>query len=230
MERSSVSVEEGYERWAPTYDRDPNPFLTLEERQLNLMIPGLAGRRVLDLACGTGRWLARLINGGASSGAGVDFSPAMLAAAKQKTGVQGRVVQADCRSIPFANAVFDLVVCSFAVGHFAELQSVAREVGRVATTDADVYVSDLHPMAYGQGWQTGFRDIRGAVEIATWSRTVQEFLVPWISAGFDCAQLVECRFGEPERQVFARAGKGELFEKCRAVPAVLVCHFMRPVR
>jgi ubiquinone/menaquinone biosynthesis C-methylase UbiE len=230
MEKSCVSVQEGYERWAPTYDRDPNPLLTLEERQLKLIIPCLAGKRVLDLACGTGRWLEWLIAAGASWGVGVDFSPAMLAAARKKTDVRGRLVQADCRAIPFAHAVFDLVVCSFAVGHIPDLRSMAREVGRVTTASADVYVTDLHPLAYGQGWHTGFRDNGEAVEIATWPRSTREFLAPWLSAGFDYAQSVECRFSEPERQVFAQAGKGDLFEKYRTVPAVLVCHFVRPVR
>ena len=230
MERSCVSVQEGYERWAPTYDRDPNPLLALEERQLKLMIPPLEGKRVLDLACGTGRWLAWLMTGGASSGVGVDSSPAMLAAAKEKPGVRRRIVQADCRAVPLANAVFDLVVCSFAVGHIPDLRSVAREVGRVTTASADVYVTDLHPLAYGQGWQTGFRDNGGAVEIATWPRSTQEFLAPWTSAGFDCAQSVECRFSEPERQVFARGGKAQIFDDLCRVPAVLICHFERSAR
>jgi SAM-dependent methyltransferase len=154
----------------------------------------------------------------------------MLAAAKEKSGVRGRLVQADCRAVPFANAVFNVVVCSFAVGHIHDLQSVAREVRRVTAAGADVYVSDLHPQAYGQGWQAGFRDSRGAVDITTWPRSAQEFLAPWFSAGFDCGHVVECRFSEPERHVFLQAGKGHLFEKYCTVPAVLLCHFIRPVR
>jgi ubiquinone/menaquinone biosynthesis C-methylase UbiE len=230
MERFCVSVQEGYERWAPTYDRDPNPLLTLEERQLKLLIPPLEGKRVLDLACGTGRWLVWLMTRGASSGVGVDFSPGMLAAAKEKSAVSGRLVQADCRAIPFAHAAFDLVVCSFAMGHIPDLRCVVREVGRVATPGADVYVTDLHPLAYGQGWQAGFRDRRGTAAIATWPRSAQEFLAPWVSAGFGCAQLVECRFSAPERQVFLQAGKARAFEDFCRVPAVLICHFQRSCR
>ena len=139
-------------------------------------------------------------------------------------------MQADCRALPFANAVFDLVICSFAVGHIPDMQSVAHEVVRVATTSADIYVSDVHPLAYGQGWHTGFRDSRGAARIATWPRSTQEFLAPWISAGFDCAQSVECRFGEPERRVFTQAGKGHGFEDFCQIPAVLICHFQRPAK
>jgi SAM-dependent methyltransferase len=129
--------------------------------------------------------------------------------------------------IPFANFTFDLVVCSFAVGHIFDLQGVVSEVGRVAAARADVFVSDLHPDAYGHGWQTGFRDSLGAVQIATWSRSDKQFLAPWVSAGFACVQWVECQFSEPERKVFAQAGKAGEFEDFRQVPAVLMCHFRR---
>jgi malonyl-CoA O-methyltransferase len=228
MGKICLSVQEGYARWAATYDREPNPVLTLEERQLRLMLPSVQGKRVLDLACGTGRWLEWLMAQGAGAGAGVDFSPAMLAAAQRKPLLQGRLVQADCRAIPFANSAFDVVVFSFAVGHIADLRHVAREVARVAAPAADIYVTDLHPRAYEQGWQTGFRDRQGAVEIVTWPRSTHEVLAPWASAGLDCARMVECRFSEPERAVFDRMGKGHLFDKCCLFPAALVGHFVQP--
>lgn len=160
----------------------------------------------------------------------MDFSPAMLAAAQKKPSIRGRLVQADCGGIPFAHAAFDVVICSFAVGHIADQRQVAREVARVATTAADVYVSDLHPRAYQQGWQTGFRDQQGPVEIVTWPRSTQDFLAPWTSAGFDCAQMVECRFREPDRAALGQAGKGMEFKALSGVPAVLICHFQRPHR
>jgi malonyl-CoA O-methyltransferase len=194
------------------------------------MIPPLKGKRVLDLACGTGRWLAWLMTAGASWGVGIDFSPAMLAAAKKKSAVSRRLMQADCRAIPIANAAFDLVVCSFAVGHIPDLRSVAYEVARVAAAGADVFVSDLHPRAYEQGWQSGFRDRHGVAEIATWPRSSQDSLAPWFSAGFHCAHSLECRFGEAERSIFARAGKAHLFEDVRHIPAILILHFQRLAR
>jgi SAM-dependent methyltransferase len=230
MERCCVSVQEGYERWAPTYDHDPNPLLALEERQLKLLIPSLEGKRVLDLACGTGRWLAWLMKGGARTGVGVDLSLTMLHAAKGKSAVRRRLVQADCRVIPFANSAFDLVVCSFAVGHILELQRVAQEVGRVAAAPADVFVSDLHPLAYEQGWRTGFRDHQGATEITAVSRSEQALVAAWLSAGFERVQSAECRLGEPEREIFARAGKAHLFKEACKTPGVLVLHFHRTAR
>jgi SAM-dependent methyltransferase len=227
MDRTCASVKKGYERWARTYDGDPNPILALEERHLKPMLPPLKGKRVLDLACGTGRWLTWLMAAGAGSGVGIDSSLAMLDVAKLKPNAQRRLVQADCGEIPFATGAFDLVVCSFAVSHIFDLQGMVCEVGRVATARADIFVSDLHPYAYGHGWHTGFRDSLGAVQIATVSRSEKEFLAPWVSIGFDCVASVTCRFSEPERRVFVHAGKAGDFDEFCQVPAVLLCHFRR---
>ena len=55
-----VEVEEGYRRWSEVYDDAPNPLLALEERVLGPLLAEVRGERVVDLGCGTGRWLARL--------------------------------------------------------------------------------------------------------------------------------------------------------------------------
>ena len=225
-----TSVQEGYARWAPTYDRDPNPLLALEERQLKLMLPRLEGKRVLDLACGTGRWLAWLMAAGAGSGVGVDFSPAMLAVAKAKFAGNSRLVRANCGAIPFARAAFDLVVCSFAVGHISDLQPVAREVGRVAAAGADVFVSDVHPWAHGQGWRTGFRDRRGAAQIATWPRPTHEFLAPGFPPDLIAPSGSSADSVNRSGKCSCAQAKGREFDGLCRVPAVLMCHFERSAR
>ena len=230
MAKTCLSVAEGYERWAPVYDRKTNPVLNLEERQLKRLMVPVKGRRVLDLACGTGRWLEWTIAEGAGLAVGLDFSPAMLKIARQKSTLRTHLARADCRFIPFAHGIFDMVVCSFAAGHIPDLHRVAKEVNRVTAPTADVYVSDLHPNAYRSGWQTGFRDGDGAVEITTFARSAQEFMTPWFAAGFECSQTVECRFAESDRHMLARTGKsGQFADLCR-IPAVLICHFQRTTR
>ncbi len=227
MERRRVSVQEGYGRWAPAYDRDPNPLLALEERQLRRMIPPLQGKRVLDLACGTGRWLARLASGEPRTAVGVDFSPSMLAVAREKSAVKQRLVCADCRALPFADVTFDLVVCSFAISHIPGLKRLVQEVRRVTAPGADVYLSDVHPLAHAKGWLTAFRDLEGTAEIVTWPRPVEEMHAAWESYGFNCIESVDCPLGEQEEQILERAGRPSWFESSRFFPVVLLCHFQR---
>ena len=54
-----VSPHEGHVLWAPSYEETPNALLALEERTLDPLLPDLRGKSVLDLACGTGRWLGK---------------------------------------------------------------------------------------------------------------------------------------------------------------------------
>jgi ubiquinone/menaquinone biosynthesis C-methylase UbiE len=225
-----VSVEEGYERWAATYDDSPNPLLHLEERKLTALLPDLGGKYALDLACGTGRWLEKLSGMGTGLQVGVDFSAAMLREAVKKAAVRGRLARADCLSLPFRASVFDLVVCSFALGHVSDLGQALSELARVTKAGADVVVSDLHPEAYERGWRTGFRDSRNVVRIETTPRSAEEIVRAFYSAGFECLTHLPLCLGEPEKPIFARAGKCHLFTRACQVPAVLVCHFRRTVR
>jgi len=104
---------------------------------------------------------------------------------------------------------------------------VAQEVGRVAAAPADVLVSDLHPLAYAQGWRTGFRDHQGAAEINAWPRSEREMVAIWSSAGFECVQSAECRLGEPERPIFAQTGRAHQFDEVCRIPGILILHFQR---
>jgi ubiquinone/menaquinone biosynthesis C-methylase UbiE len=222
---SVISVQEGYERWAPTYDHAPNPLLNLEERKLTPLLPDLTGKRVLDLACGTGRWLERFSAQCACLEVGVDSSAAMLRVAGKKSAIRGRLARADCLRLPFHSSVFDLAVCSFALGHVRDLGAMVRELARVTKSGADVFVSDLHAEAYAQGWRTGFRDSRGATQIEILPRTAEEVIRAFFSGGFECLTHVPLCLGEPEKPIFAQAGKSHLFGRACQVPAVLVCHF-----
>jgi ubiquinone/menaquinone biosynthesis C-methylase UbiE len=167
------------------------------------LLTDLHSKRILDLACGTGRWLETLMRQGAESGVGVDCSIAMLRVGVRKSCLAGRLARATCENLPFRAAVFDLAICSFALGHLRDLGPTVRELARVTKPQADVFVSDLHPEAYARGWRVGFRDGRNALEIETMPRE-----------------------GE-EKPIFARAGKAHFFAEACQSAAVLVCHFKR---
>lgn len=221
----SASVEEGYERWAASYDQNPNPLLALEERCLLPLLPSIAGKRVLDLACGTGRWLQKLLALAPEFGLGIDLSRAMLAMAREKAPIAGRLARADCRAVPFRTAAFDLAICSFALGHMGNLCELATEWSRVLREPADLYISELHPSAYTAGWRTGFRDGQGAMQIETTPRSKKEIATVFSGAGFAFSHALECFIGEPERPLFARAGRQQSFDAVRLVPAVMILHF-----
>lgn len=218
-----LSVAEGYERWAPTYDHAPNPLLAREERYLLPLLAGLRKKRILDLGCGTGRWLHKLVPN-IQSGVGVDRSGGMLRVARTKCTIAGRLARAKCESLPFHAGVFDLVVCSFTLGHVHDLGLLVRELARVTKSGADLFITDLHPDAYRQGWRVGFRDEHTAAHITVLPRTATEIIEPFYGSGFRCLEQVPLWLGQQEQPIFARAGKSDSFVRACQVPAILALH------
>src|SRR5688500_15932156 len=69
-----------YEHCAPRYSPSRRiPLMRAEQQAMLATLPDLRGRRVLDLACGTGRYSTLAAQGGATQVVAADFSPAMLA-------------------------------------------------------------------------------------------------------------------------------------------------------
>jgi malonyl-CoA O-methyltransferase len=222
-----VSVLEGHALWAETYDLGPNPLLALEEREMAAFLPALKGKYVLDVACGTGRWLGKLLARGARGGVGVDLSPEMLSQASTHAPQTGRFVRGDCLALPFLGEVADLVTCSFAIGYVQDLSALALELARVAKARASVLVSDFHPAGYQRRWRRSFRHAGRVIEIASYEHSEEEIRAAFESAGLRYCRSVDCCLDEPERQIFERTGKGHLFPSACDTPAVLIMEFRR---
>jgi ubiquinone/menaquinone biosynthesis C-methylase UbiE len=213
-----LSVREGYRLWAPTYDSAPNPLLALEERIVIPILGRLAGLRVIDLCSGTGRWMARA-SSICGSVVGIDLSPEMLACAIRKPGCGGRAVVADLCRLPLRNNSADLAICSFGISYVPSLPAAIREIARVARR---VVISDLHPTAAQAGWSRSFPTAEHNCCIDHYSRTLEQLDEAADAAGLDPEQSVAAHFGEPERSIFASAGKACVFDEVSRIPAIFV--------
>jgi SAM-dependent methyltransferase len=214
FDRARLSAAEGYARWAPI-------------RHLLPLLADLRNKSILDLACGTGRWLERLMSVGGASGVGLDRSEAMLQIARGKGLIAGKLTRATCENLPFRSNIFDLAICSFALGHIPNFGSMASELARVTKPSAEIFVSDLHPDAYDRGWRVGFRDQNTAVQIETVPYSAKDTVQTFASNGFECVTQVPLWLGEPEKHFFERAGKSDRFVEASQLPAVLIFHFRR---
>jgi demethylmenaquinone methyltransferase / 2-methoxy-6-polyprenyl-1,4-benzoquinol methylase len=89
-----------------------------------------AGRRVLDVATGTGDLAAALARQSATV-TGADFSENMLRVAQQKLPSSVPLVLADAQDLPFAAASFDRVTNAFLLRNLSDLDRGLREMRRV---------------------------------------------------------------------------------------------------
>ncbi|MFK2890775.1 class I SAM-dependent methyltransferase [Dyella flagellata] len=165
MTRAPVlSPMEAYAMWAPHYPaRAHNPVMLAEERaMLGLMPADLNGLNVLDVGCGSGRYMLHVLRRGASRTIGVDLSSAMLQRACTEL-TAGRfdagigLAQGSMTSLPVLDAWADLTVCGLVVGHLERLHDALRELHRVTRPDGIVLCSDFHPIGPALGWQRDFK-------------------------------------------------------------------------
>ena len=130
-----------YDTFAETYEdqRHRGYHRFLDDSELALVAPHAEGREVLEVGCGTGLILQRLARV-ARRAVGVDLSPGMLAAARER-GLD--VHEANATTLPFDDASFD-VTCSFKVlAHVEDIEAALAEMARV-TRPGGVVVAEFY--------------------------------------------------------------------------------------
>jgi toxoflavin synthase len=113
------------------------PFrLHIEEHSMFELLPDLAGRSVVDLACGEGIYSRKLLRRGAARVVGVDISPEMVSLARTAEEAEplgAEYVVADVATVDIDER-FDVALCSFLFNYARsreELRSLVKSVARL---------------------------------------------------------------------------------------------------
>jgi ubiquinone/menaquinone biosynthesis C-methylase UbiE len=223
---SSLSPREGYRRWARKYDTDPNPILTLEKRFLEPMLLGAEGMDVVDLGCGTGRWLQILKDTAPRSLLGIDSSPEMLRQARRKLNGAARLVHADGAGVSLAPASVDLILASFLLSYVEDAEGLLSNARAALRENASLFLTDVHPeTSSALQWKRGVHGESGFQIIRTVERSIETVISLCEEAGLRLVARLEPAFGEVERGMFAAAGKTAEFERATGYPAIYVLEF-----
>jgi SAM-dependent methyltransferase len=131
---------------APAYiqfqdNDDPNRTLLLDPVMLR-MCGDVAGKRVLDLACGEGRFSRMLVERGARC-VGVDLIEQMARTARDRDESANQYAVGDAARIPVRDSSFDVVVSYVTMVDFPDFRSAISEIGRVLRPGGRLVVSNL---------------------------------------------------------------------------------------
>ena len=185
-----LSARDGYAAWAPCYEDDGNPLIPLEGPAVRALFGPIAGKRALDLGCGTGRHTLALAEAGAHVTA-LDQSPEMMALARQK--LQRYPVEWILHDLPaplpFPDGTFALAIAGLVVEHIANLPALLQETARVLRPDGRLVLSCLHPDRTAAGQRARFIDPHTGVRrpITTYHRSISDYLTAAAQAGLALA-------------------------------------------
>jgi malonyl-CoA O-methyltransferase len=216
-----INPAQGHRLWAESYDADLNPLLALERRVLQPHLDRLSGKRFVDVGCGTGRWLSLAREAGADV-LGFDLTREMLTRAAAKPALKGKLVCADAQRLPIADATADVTLSSFCISYVEDLPAVFSCLARITKPGGRIIISDIHPGAASAGWKRTFRSAGKLYEMNLAARPKKNPFRAGLDAGLTLWRVLEPSFGEAERPLFDKAGKGDSFETVSAIPALLV--------
>ena len=207
MERPSDALKALYEDRAQQQYAEPTPLPDPRidrkfARIVELVRAELPCEAFLDAGCGDGRYLAALAGELPPRRAGCDLSERILETARARVDADLR--QANLEALPFADAEFDLVLCSQVIEHVldadlavAELARVLRPGGRlVISTDnaRNVVTKTINAPRTAAVALLRLRGARGRIESPATPYTRASFRALLESGGFTVERLETFRF------------------------------------
>jgi ubiquinone/menaquinone biosynthesis C-methylase UbiE len=129
-------IQELYHDLSQRYDehRSNRYFRMIEEIEYQVLARHAdlrPGTCVLEIGCGTGIFLARILPSGATVH-GLDYTRGMLDVTRVKLAAnETRLVNADARSLPYASDTFDVVYSFKVLPHVPNLPQALRDLQRV---------------------------------------------------------------------------------------------------
>ena len=219
-----LPTQEGYDRWAATYDTMGNWLLELEEPEVDSALGDVTGLDVLDVGAGTGRHAIRIAERGARVTA-IDFSEPMLEKARRKPGAEvvRWLVHDVARPLPLPASSFDRVLSALVLEHIPVdgLASFFRELGRVTRADGVVLVTAMHPAMFVKGVSANFRDEIGEVRPRSYVATISDYVMGALHAGLVIVTLTERSVDD------GLASRNERSRKWLGWPALFVMNLRR---
>jgi len=200
-----VSTETNYDDFAQDYsDENESSLLNAYyERPAILQMAGdIAGRRILDIGCGSGPLSQKLIERGAKV-SGFDASQGMIDLARKRLGSEAELKVADLGDkLPYEDDSFDDAVASLVFHYLEDWTQPLAEVRRIIKPGGRLILSLNHPILYP--WNNPGKDYFQLVKytdelsfngkpasLTYWHRPLHETMNAFIDAGFSIRKVWE---------------------------------------
>jgi ubiquinone/menaquinone biosynthesis C-methylase UbiE len=235
MDLVQTKILAAYEELAEKYNEliEHKPHNAYYDRPNTLaLLPDVAGKKVLDAACGPGKYAEILLAQGASV-TGFDLSPKMIAHALERNQGKGEFFVHDLSQAfsMFSDESFDLALCALALDYVPDWSAPIREFCRVLKPGGYLVISCGHPFFeynYNKSEnyfaleqvKTVWKGFGKPVEVNSYKRSLQDALGAITDHGFYIDKLVEPRptaeFAALDPQRFAKLNAFPSFMCVRA--------------
>ncbi|MCE9575952.1 MAG: class I SAM-dependent methyltransferase [Deltaproteobacteria bacterium] len=186
-----------YDRWAQTYDHHENPMVAATAWVMDHAPLAVRDARVVELGCGTGRNVGRVLTGAPRSYLGVDGSPGMLAVARQRPEAADPRVEFALAELgaglPVADRGADVALIVLVLEHVAALAPLCAELARIVAPGGHARIVEIHADRVAAGTVAHFKLDDGEVRFTSAAHPPAALAAALTAAGFAVTALVEHR-------------------------------------
>lgn len=205
-----------YDLWSRDYDEFENPMLAMVDEAFLKKPLILAGARVVELGCGTGRNVAKIIAAGASSYIGIDQSPKMLEKARVKHPELSFITGDILQTLPIENASVDFILVALVFEHLNSLKPTLSEISRILKPQGQLRILELHSSLHNQGTKAHFKQDDCEITIPSFSHDALEWSREIVNAQLTVVSIdsliVDQQAIDRCRKLAKHQGKSVLFD------------------
>lgn len=231
---SAYDNNDFFEKYSQKRNRRNSPNNVLEKPIIDDLILDVAGKTILELGCGEGKYGKELLERGAHSYRGMDGSSNMIKQARLNlTGLNCSLEKIEIEKFDFPEEQYDLVVSRLVFHYLEDLKSAAEKIYKSLRLKGELVCSVEHPIitscydSYGRGkrgnwivdhyFKSGKRINQWiGKEVVKYHRTFEEYFRLFKTAGF---QMEEIRESKPFSVNF---DKVEEYERRMRIPLFLL--------
>lgn len=141
-----------FDSHAETYDESSDgKFVAPMYGEIISRIINTKGKKILDVGCGTGNILMKLIKNRDLDLYGLDISEKMIEVAKNNIGDKAELKVGDSEFMPWEDKYFHVIVCNASFHHYPNPEKVLLEMRRVLKPNGTLIIGDpTAPVIYRQ--------------------------------------------------------------------------------
>lgn len=141
-----------FNKQAEVYDESSDgKFVAPMYSEIINRVKNTNAKKILDVGCGTGNILIKLVKNGDLSLYGLDISEKMIEIAKKNLGNKAELKIGDSEYMPWGDDSFDVMVCNASFHHYPNPKKVLLEMKRVLKSNGTLIIGDpTAPVIYRQ--------------------------------------------------------------------------------
>jgi ubiquinone/menaquinone biosynthesis C-methylase UbiE len=218
-----INPEKGYDIWAVSYDDQPdNLMLALDEAVFTGLAAELelAGKKIVDVGCGTGRHWKKIFDAHPAQLTGYDVSEGMLNILQQKFPAAETYQLTDNKLFKTEDNSCDIIISTLTMAHIENAKDALQEWNRVLKPGGSVIITDYHPEVLQKGGQRTFKHNGKTVAVKNHIYPVEELKAIAGQLGWQLLRLNERRIDDSVKYYYEKQNALHVFDSFKGMPVI----------